>query len=249
MPLSLQPDLTEGVLVAYFDGKPIRICLRENGPWFVLQDLAVCLGITNPRHLAARLSEDLKGVVSNDTPGGRQDMAAVNEAGLYMAIFTSRKKTATRFQQWVTREVLPGIRQNGFYALPGVPYSSQGDQAMVPALSGALQTLSTDVKDVFREVEETATTIRSAAKMFDRHQDWAEGTMAELRPLLEEAIPAARGEIQALRQQVTNLEAALAAGTDTLLPEAAFSYAHIRGIPCAIICQPDLIEGVSDEAI
>ena len=42
-------------------------------------------------------------------------MLAVTESGLYHLIFKSRKEAARRFRRWVTEEVLPAIRQNGFY--------------------------------------------------------------------------------------------------------------------------------------
>jgi hypothetical protein len=66
-----------------------------------------------------RLDEDEKGVSSIDTLGGKQDMAVVNESGLYALILGSRKPEAKRFKRWVTHEVLPSIRKTGTYAVPG----------------------------------------------------------------------------------------------------------------------------------
>lgn len=42
-------------------------------------------------------------------------MTIINESGLYHALFLSRREEAKRFTKWVTTEVLPSIRKNGFY--------------------------------------------------------------------------------------------------------------------------------------
>jgi hypothetical protein len=42
-------------------------------------------------------------------------MQAVTESGLYALIFKSRVEKAQDFRKWVTSEVLPAIRKDGFY--------------------------------------------------------------------------------------------------------------------------------------
>lgn len=42
-------------------------------------------------------------------------MTFVSEAGLYQAVFMSRKPNARMFTEWVTNEVLPMIRKTGMY--------------------------------------------------------------------------------------------------------------------------------------
>ena len=46
-------------------------------------------------------------------------MTIISESGLYELIFKSRRKEAREFTRWVTRVVLPEIRQRGYYARPG----------------------------------------------------------------------------------------------------------------------------------
>jgi anti-repressor protein len=53
-----------------------------------------------------------------DTLGGRQEMIAVTESGLYSIILLSRKPEAKKFKRWVTHEVLPTIRKHGAYVTP-----------------------------------------------------------------------------------------------------------------------------------
>lgn len=44
----------------------------------------------------------------------------LTESGVYKLIFKSRKEEAERFQDWVTDEVLPSIRQTGVYEVKGL---------------------------------------------------------------------------------------------------------------------------------
>lgn len=42
----------------------------------------------------------------------------VDEIGLYYAIGSSKKPEADKFKEWLCAEVIPSIRQNGYYTLP-----------------------------------------------------------------------------------------------------------------------------------
>ena len=108
-------------LVAFtFESHNLRVTTGDDGePWFVAADVCAALTIGNNRDVLARLDDDEKGVGSIDTLGGKQDMAVVNESGLYALILGSRKPEAKRFKRWVTHEVLPSIRKTGAYAVPG----------------------------------------------------------------------------------------------------------------------------------
>lgn len=90
--------------------------MDQNGePWWVAKDVCEVLAISNSRDALNRLDDDEKGVVITDTLGGPQEMAIINEAGLYSLILTSRKPEAKEFKRWVTHEVLPSIRKTGGY--------------------------------------------------------------------------------------------------------------------------------------
>ena len=104
-------------IVAFnFESSNVRVTMGEKGePMFVAADVCQALTIDNHRNVLARLDDDEKGVQSMDTPGGRQELATVNESGLYSLILTSRKPEAKRFKRWVTHEVLPSIRKTGSY--------------------------------------------------------------------------------------------------------------------------------------
>ena len=95
----------------------VRIILQDNEPWFVAKDVCDCLDLSNSRKALSRLEDDEKGVTLSDTLGGKQEMATVNEYGLYSLVMSSRKPEAKEFKRWVTHEVLPSIRKYGTYSV------------------------------------------------------------------------------------------------------------------------------------
>lgn len=85
--------------------------------WFVLKDVCDALGHTNSRMVFKRLDDDEKGVTQIYTLGGVQEMQVVNEPGLYNVILRSDSEKAKPFRRWVTHDVLPAIRKQGYYSL------------------------------------------------------------------------------------------------------------------------------------
>lgn len=117
----------------------VRAAHGENGePMFVAKDVCAALEIKNSRDALARLDDDEKGVVLTDTPGGEQQMQAVNEAGLYVLVLSSRKPEARAFKRWVTHEVLPALRRDGGYM---VARDETPEQTMARAVLLAQQTI------------------------------------------------------------------------------------------------------------
>ena len=94
----------------------IRTVAVNGEPWMVGKDVASALGYSNPRKaLNDHVDEEDKGVTKCDTLGGAQDMAVINESGLYSLVLSSKLPTARKFRRWVTSEVLPTIRKTGGY--------------------------------------------------------------------------------------------------------------------------------------
>lgn len=92
--------------------------INMNGePWFVAADVCRALDVGNSRQALTRLDEDEKGVISTDTPGGKQEMAIVNEPGLYALVLGSRKPEAKAFKRWITHDIIPAIRKTGSYTV------------------------------------------------------------------------------------------------------------------------------------
>ena len=96
----------------------IRTINQDGDPWFVAADVCRALEIQNSRDALSRLDSDEKGVALTDTLGGKQEMATVNEPGLYSLVLGSRKPEARQFKRWITHEVIPAIRKHGMYATP-----------------------------------------------------------------------------------------------------------------------------------
>lgn len=118
----------------------VRAVRSEVGePMFVAKDVCAALGLGNSRQALSRLDDDEKGVISTDTPGGEQQMQAVNEAGLYVLVLSSRKPEARAFKRWVTHEVLPALRRDGGYM---VARDETPEELMARALKAADATLA-----------------------------------------------------------------------------------------------------------
>ena len=94
----------------------VRAVVKDGEPWFVAKDVCDTLEIGNSRQAVSYLDDDEKGVTTNDTLGGTQQVSIINESGLYSLILRSRKPEAKKFKKWVTAEVLPSIRKHGAYA-------------------------------------------------------------------------------------------------------------------------------------
>lgn len=118
----------------------VRTISRSGEPWFVAADVCRALDIQNSRDAIARLDEDEKGVGSTDTLGGRQEMAIINEPGLYALVLGSRKPEAKAFKRWVTHEVIPSIRRTGGYIAGQEEMSPE--ELLARALVVAQQTLA-----------------------------------------------------------------------------------------------------------
>lgn len=96
---------------------PVRTISDSSNIWFVLKDVCEILGIKNSRQVWNRLDDDERGVYKTYTPGGLQDMQCVNEPGLYDTIIRSNSEKAKPFRRWITHDVLPTIRKQGYYSL------------------------------------------------------------------------------------------------------------------------------------
>lgn len=167
-----------------FQEKQIRVVVKDGEPWFVARDVCAILEIGNTSQALVRLDDDEKGVISTDTPGGVQEMAAVNESGLYELVLGSKKQEAKEFKRWIKREVLPSIRKTGAYAVSEnkiVPLSER--QALIQSLK-----LTAELAE---EVEEVKTIAQTHSQK-----------IIELEQKVDEQITIDHGEQRALQKAV-----------------------------------------------
>jgi prophage antirepressor-like protein len=109
-----------GALVPFaFGDALVRVIEIGGDPWFVAGDVAKVLGYREAYHMLRMLDDDeqLPHIVGG-FEGSRivdREVIVISESGLYHAIIKSRRPDAGMFRKWVTAEVLPAIRRNGFY--------------------------------------------------------------------------------------------------------------------------------------
>lgn len=102
-----------------FHGQQVRTVTINNEPYFVGRDVAKILGYKNPGvAISKNVPDKFKGVTEMETPGGKQKLTAISEAGLYKLTFRSHAQFAEEFTDWVASEVLPAIRKHGAYMTP-----------------------------------------------------------------------------------------------------------------------------------
>jgi len=146
----------------------VRTTKEDGAIWFVAKDVCEVLGISKYRDALARLDEDEAGTVLVDTPGGMQNMGAINESGFYSLILASRKPQAKAFKKWVTSEVLPSIRRDGGYMVANEEESD--DDLLARALVVAQATIARKNKklaQVEAQLEEQAPAVAYHDKVLD----------------------------------------------------------------------------------
>ena len=117
-----------------FENLSVRTLGDSLNPLFVAGDLAAILGYQSAKDATRFLDEDERTLVEVDTAGGLQKVSAVTESGLYAMILKSRRPEAKRFRKWVTSEVLPAIRKQGYYA--GPDYINEAQQREIQKAVG-----------------------------------------------------------------------------------------------------------------
>lgn len=100
-----------------YESLRVRTVTDDMGIWFVLRDVCDVLGIVDDKQVYDRLDEDERGRYKTPTPGGLQEMRCINEPGLYDTIIRSNSDKAKPFRRWITHDVLPSIRKQGYYSL------------------------------------------------------------------------------------------------------------------------------------
>lgn len=111
--------------LAIFENKnfgKVRGILRDNVPWFVALDIAVCLGYSNPSRSVqdhCKHAELLKTTdfVAEDFPS--RGMLFIPESDVYRLLMRSNMPKAVEFQDWIAEEVLPSILNTGSYSIEG----------------------------------------------------------------------------------------------------------------------------------
>lgn len=115
-----------------FEDCSIRVFGDFLNPLFVASDICTALGIKNTSDAVKALAPFERARLN--LGAGKPDVNAVTESGLYTLILRCRDAVkegtlAYRFRVWVTSEVLPTIRKQGFYQCP----APREDKTLSPA--------------------------------------------------------------------------------------------------------------------
>ena len=100
----------------------IRTVEVEGKIYFVASDVAKALGYSRP---ADAVTQHCRYTVKRSIPHPQSpekqiEVNAIPEGDIYRLITHSKLESAERFESWVFDEVLPAIRQNGYYENPNL---------------------------------------------------------------------------------------------------------------------------------
>lgn len=124
-------------------GQGVRAATLNNEPAFVANDVCAVLQHSNPRQAVAGLPDRMKGVTEVDTPGGRQRMTVLTEAGVYRLVMRSNLPAAEDFQDWLAEKVIPAIRRTGSYMV-----AQTAEERMAIGLQAAQELLEQKDKQI-----------------------------------------------------------------------------------------------------
>lgn len=154
------------VSIYKFENKAeIRVLSVNEAPWFVAVD--VCRALNLAEHPMGGFGHHLKGLADDEvTPisklgvklqgKGMGNARAVAESGLYKLVMRSDKPEAQRFQDWVTRDVLPAIRKDGAYIM-GEEKVATGEMDEDAFVLKAYEMLKRKVERLAQEKEQLTT--------------------------------------------------------------------------------------------
>lgn len=87
--------MTNDLQIFSFKGNEVRTVTINDEPYFVGKDVADILGYSNPSAtISKNVADKFKGVAEMETPGGKQKLVVISEAGLYKLCFKSHAQFA-----------------------------------------------------------------------------------------------------------------------------------------------------------
>ena len=176
-----------------FEGNKVEVFEFEGRVLFNPKDVAKCLDIKDVNSVTRNFNDKqiikLKNSDMHNIHIRKLNNAGENfltESGVYKLIFKSRKESAEKFQDWVTDEVLPTIRETGGY----IPISKEesDEEILAKALLVAQKTLERKNK-LLQEKEEIIQLQQPKVEIYDMFVD-KETTfgLRELRKELESTL-------------------------------------------------------------
>lgn len=112
----------ENNYIKFGDNKIFVILDNVNKLWFCGLDTADALEYKHPKqtiqkHVDLKNKTKLENINTDIKLDRHPHTIFIDEAGLYKLIMTSKQKKAEQFKDWVTSDVLPSIREFGYYKI------------------------------------------------------------------------------------------------------------------------------------
>jgi len=167
----------------------VRTVVIDGEPWFVVSDICEYFKVSNRNRVMQTIDAEDKEGTQMDTPGGKQNIAIVNESGLYSMLFAlqptkargvseeyikERTEQLHQFKHWVTHDILPTIRKTGGYVanddlfiLTYLPSADEATKLLFKTTLETMRNLNAQNEKLKQEVEHKENIIVGLVKDID----------------------------------------------------------------------------------
>ncbi|MCP2005218.1 UNVERIFIED_ORG: prophage antirepressor-like protein [Buttiauxella agrestis ATCC 33320] len=143
-----------------FGANEIRVVDKSGAPWFVAADVCRALDLGNPTKAIKNLDDDEVALTSiQGLSRGNNQANIVSESGMYTLVLRCRDavnkgSVPHTFRKWVTAEVLPSVRKNGFYQKPVTDKKTRLSSAtqLTPLRQTAERLITTGIGKIYPDI-------------------------------------------------------------------------------------------------
>lgn len=153
----------------------VRTTTIDGKPYFCGSDVAKALSYTNPKKAVTDHCEEDGVTICSliDSLGRKQEAKFITEGNVHRLIVSASKQSrnkdiqnkAKKYASWIFDEIVPSVRANGYYAMPGVQVP---DFREIPIgdLASYLRIQRTVMKDLGKSPKEIATEFKKVSLQF-----------------------------------------------------------------------------------
>ena len=125
----------------HFQGKEIQIKVVNNEPWFLAADISKALSNNDVSNMvkSANIKDYHVRRYLHRTNDVHREMIFVDESGMYKILMKSKKPIAEKFQDWVSEQVLPSIRNTGRYTVNKDTLPADYEQQLIKAHAALIE--------------------------------------------------------------------------------------------------------------
>ena len=153
----------------------VRTTIIDGKPYFCGSDVAKALGYSNPKKAVTDHCEE-DGVTTcslTDSLGRKQEAKFITEGNVHRLIVSASKQSrnkeiqikAKKYASWIFDEIVPSVRANGYYAMPGIHVPDFIDIPL-EALASYQMIQRTVMKDLGKSPKEIATEFKKVSLQF-----------------------------------------------------------------------------------